>query len=94
MRFLLRAFPLFFGFPIFLFMTYLRYNGVCYGGTQLLLGVSQTQFSSVVHMQGLFALFLVLCTLWATTREPILSSGFDEEDTLFEQVSLYSSLRM
>ena len=31
---------------------------------------------------GAFALFLVLCALWATTREPILSSRFVEEDAL------------
>ena len=34
---------------------------------------------------GLFALFLVLCALWATTREPILSSRFDEEDALLNR---------
>ena len=31
---------------------------------------------------GAFALFLVLCVLWATTREPILSSRFDERVAL------------
>ena len=31
---------------------------------------------------GAFALFLVLYALWATTREPILSSRFVEEDAL------------
>ena len=34
---------------------------------------------------GAFALFLVLCALWATTREPILSSRFDEEDALLNR---------
>ena len=40
LRFLIRAFPLLFGFPILLFMTYLRYYGVCYGGTQLFLATA------------------------------------------------------
>ena len=31
---------------------------------------------------GAFALFLVLCALWATTRKPILSSRFDKEVAL------------
>ena len=34
---------------------------------------------------GAFAPFLVLCALWATTREPILSSRFDEEDALLNR---------
>ena len=34
---------------------------------------------------GAFPLFLVLCVLWATTRDPILSSGFDEEDAFLNR---------
>ena len=34
---------------------------------------------------GVFARLPVLCFLWATTREPILSSGFDEGDALLNR---------
>ena len=34
---------------------------------------------------GAFALFLVLCASWATTREPFLSSGFDDEDAVLNR---------
>ena len=40
------AFPLIFGFPILLFMTYFLYYGVCYGGTQLFLA---TAYATVVR---------------------------------------------
>ena len=34
---------------------------------------------------GAFALFQVLCASWATTREPVLSSGFDDEDAVLNR---------